>query len=249
MNPSGRRFPSSENKRSGLAKMVADDISQRIRHAALAPGVRLPSEAALMTEYDVSRSAIREAISRLQAGGLVQTRHGVGSFVVAPTHTSLSIDTSDIATVSDVIAILEVRISLETEAAGLAASRRTAQQLVDMGRALTDMRIALSDGSASTAADMRFHRLIAEATDNSYIADVLARIGQALIPRARLNTPGLGTEDPADYMERMSREHDDIFRAIDRQEPEAARAAMRLHLSNSRERLKRAQQIRETSIS
>jgi len=58
----------------------------------------------------------------------------------------------------------------------------------------------------------------------------------------RLNTPGLGEDKPADYLERVNREHEDIYKAILRRDPEAARAAMRTHLSNSRERLREAQQ-------
>ncbi|RYY77530.1 MAG: FadR family transcriptional regulator, partial [Comamonadaceae bacterium] len=65
-----------------LAHDVVDALSGRIREGSLAPGVKLPTEAAIMEEFGVSRTVVREAISRLQAAGLVETRHGVGTFVV-----------------------------------------------------------------------------------------------------------------------------------------------------------------------
>ena len=75
-----------------------------------------------MGRFDVSRTVVREAISRLQANRLVETRHGVGTFALAPQSSgNFQIADVDFATVADVIALLELRISLETEAAGLAA--------------------------------------------------------------------------------------------------------------------------------
>jgi DNA-binding FadR family transcriptional regulator len=172
----------------------------------------------------------------------VQTRHGIGTFVLDPPATTLGIGTDSVVTVRDVLAILELRISMETEAAWLAASRRTEDQVAQMGEALGEMQRALENGRTSVEADVRFHQLIAEATDNRYFVELLGQLGSAIIPRARLNTPGLGEDKPADYLERVNREHEDIYKAILRRDPEAARAAMRTHLSNSRERLREAQQ-------
>jgi DNA-binding FadR family transcriptional regulator len=172
----------------------------------------------------------------------VQTRHGIGTFVLEPQGTTLGIATDNVMTVRDVLAILELRISMETEAAWLAASRRSAAQVAQMGEALGEMQRALQNGRTSVEADVRFHQLIAEATHNRYFVDLLGQLGSAIIPRARLNTPELGMDKPVDYLERVNREHEDIYKAILRQDPEAARAAMRTHLSNSRERLREAQQ-------
>ena len=100
-------------------------------------GDKLPTEAEIMGEFGVSRTVVREAISKMQAAGLVQTRHGVGTFVSGPSDASnFRIDPEQIATVRDVIAVLELRISLETEAAGLAAARRTEENLAALRQAL-----------------------------------------------------------------------------------------------------------------
>ncbi|RYE85797.1 MAG: FadR family transcriptional regulator, partial [Oxalobacteraceae bacterium] len=235
-------------KHRNLAQGVVEDINERIRQALLKPGDKLPTESAIMEQYGVSRTVVREAISHLQASGAVQTRHGIGTFVLARPVGALGIDTDSIVTVRDVLAILELRISMETEAAWLAASRRSDAQAAALRDALADMGRALASGTTSVEADVRFHRLVAEATGNRYFVEMLGQLGNTLIPRARLNTPGLAPDRPGDYLERVNREHEDIYNAILRQDPEAARAAMRTHLSNSRERLRQTQQRLEASL-
>ena len=237
---------SGRNKRS-LAQGVADDLQQRIRLGRLKPGDKLPPESAIMAEFGVSRTVVREALSQLQAAGLAQTRHGIGTFVLAPSKAGLGIDADSIVTVRDVLAILELRTSMETEAAWLAASRRDEAHVAQLAQALVDMRRALEECQPTVEADRRFHRVVAEATGNRYFVDMLGQLGNALTPRARLDTPSLDPESPADYLERMNREHEDIYKAIARRAPEAARAAMRMHLSNSRERLREAQQRLEAA--
>jgi DNA-binding FadR family transcriptional regulator len=241
--------PAGRKKHRNLAQGVVEDINSRIRQSLLKPGDKLPTESAIMEQYGVSRTVVREAISHLQAAGLVQTRHGIGTFVLERPQSGLAIDADSIVTVRDILSILELRISMETEAAWLAASRRTEQQATQLGEALAEMQAALKLGRASVEADVRFHSLVAEATGNRYFVQMLGELGNALIPRARLNTPGLEQNRPADYLERVNREHEDIYNAIVRQDPEAARAAMRTHLSNSRERLRQAQQRLESSMS
>ena len=94
---------------------------------------------------------------------------------------------------------------------------------------------------------MRFHMLIAVATGNRYFADIMAHLGATLIPRARINSPRVAREDLPAYLRRVNREHEEIYEAIARRDPEAARAAMRLHLTNSRERLRKAQEAAQNA--
>jgi DNA-binding FadR family transcriptional regulator len=241
MSTTPSSLPVRSTKRRSLAHNVVEDIDARIRQALLKPGDKLPTESAIMEQYGVSRTVVREAISHLQAAGLVETRHGIGTFVLEPPQAGLGIGAESVATVKDVLDILELRISMETEAAWLAASRRSGTQLTELGAALADMQRAQAAGQASVEADVRFHRLVAEATGNRYFVEMLGQLGTALIPRARLDTPGLERERPADYLDRVNGEHRAIYDAIARQDPDAARAAMRTHLSNSRERLRQAQ--------
>ena len=103
------------------------------------------------------------------------------------------------------------------------------------------MRISAEQGG-SVGDDVQFHLLIAQATGNKYFVEILSHLGSAIIPRARVNAARLGKDDPVEFIRRVHHEHEDIWRAIDRRDAEGARAAMRTHLSNSRERLRRAQE-------
>lgn len=228
-------------KHRNLAQGVVESIGDRIRAGELKPGDKLPTESAIMDMYGVSRTVVREAISHLQAGGYVQTRHGIGTFVIERAGASLGIGIDSIVTLRDVLAILELRICMETEAAWLAASHRTDAQAAELGALLKSMAAAPAQGALSVEDDVQFHLLIAQATGNRYFVEILSKLGSAIIPRARVDTAMLGHDDPAAYLERVKREHEDIFNAILRKDPEGARAAMRTHLSNSRERLRQAQ--------
>ncbi|GAB1575948.1 FadR/GntR family transcriptional regulator [Bordetella petrii] len=233
---------STPRRPRNLAQGLVEDFSERIRGGQIRPGEKLPTESALMRQFGVSRTVVREALSRLQAAGLVETHHGVGTYALEPSGSAdFRVDPADIATVRDVLVLLELRICLESEAAGLAAQRRTDAQLADMRRALDEFRACLAAGGDTITPDFRFHLLVAQATDNRYFADLMSHLGSAIIPRTRINSARIAHEDREQYLARVNLEHEDIYDAIVRQEAEAARAAMRTHLSNSRERLRRAQ--------
>jgi DNA-binding FadR family transcriptional regulator len=225
-----------------LAAALVGTLAERIRRARWAPGHRLPTEAALMAECGVSRTVVREALSRLQAQGLVETRHGVGTFVAAavPPAAFPRIAPQRLATLHDVVALLELRIAVETEAAGLAAQRRTEADLRAMRRALAQFLAALGAGQDAVQADFALHHEIARATRNDHFADLLASLGERAIPRARLGPPGAADPGAQAYLRRVHAEHLDIVDAIAARDADAARAAMRLHLGNSRERRRRA---------
>ncbi len=229
-----------------LALELVERFSDRIRGGELAAGTKLPTEAAIMGEFEVSRTVVREALSKLQAAGLVETRHGIGTFVIGPGDgPSFKISAEQFSTLQDVIAVLELRIGLETEAAGLAAQRRTEANLAALRRALDAVIAAVEAGQDSVAADFQFHLEIARATQNDHFADLMATLGAQIIPRARLE-PATELDEPRRlerqaYMRRVNAEHESILDAITRQDAESARAAMRTHLSNSRERRRKAQ--------
>jgi len=226
----------------GLAHGLVEDLGEKIRSQSLRPGDKLPTESAIMQAYGVSRTVVREALSKLQAAGLVETLHGVGTFVLQPrTGGVFRLDPGEIAASVDVLAVLELRISLETESAGLAASRRTDEQLVAMRQALDDFERNVVVAGDTVGPDFRFHLQIAESTGNPYFADIMRHLGTTLIPRTRISAIRTH-EGGAPYLSRVNREHEEIYAAIARRDPESARAAMRIHLTNSRERLRMAQE-------
>jgi DNA-binding FadR family transcriptional regulator len=200
-----------------------------------------------MGEFNVSRTVVREAISKLQASGLVETRHGIGTFVIglgdAP---GFKLGPEQFNTLRDVIAVLELRIGVETEAAALAAQRRTLANLAAMRQALDTVAQAMGEGRDAVSADFQFHLEIARATQNSHFADMMTTLGSSIIPRARLAQAEGANEPMSDerrqYLRRVNAEHESIYDAIAAGDADAARAAMRTHLANSRERRRRAQQ-------
>lgn len=237
-SPSPRRRPRT------LALGLVEALGDRIRAGQLATGDKLPTEAAIMAEFEVSRTVVREAISKLQAAGLVETRHGIGTFVLGLGEGgAFRIAPEQMATLKDVVAVLELRIGVETEAAALAAQRRSATQLGLMREALAAFAAAAEAGRDAVAADFQFHLEIARATGNPHYEQLMGTLGAPSIPRARL--PSLGEGDPAErlaYLRHVNAEHACILEAIAAQDAEAARAAMRTHLANSRERRHRAAQ-------
>ncbi len=229
-----------------LAHELVESLGDRIRDGRLAPGDKFPTEAAFMAEFGVSRTVVRDAISRLQASGLVETRHGVGTFVVGlGDGAAFRIGPDQLATLRDVVAMLELRIGVETEAAGLAAQRRTAQNLLVMRDALDAFTQAVEDGRDAVGADFQFHLEIARATQNPHFANLMATLGSMIIPRARLDPMKPADEERQAYLRRVNAEHSSIVDAIEGQDVEAARAAMRTHLANSKERRRRAAALGE----
>jgi GntR family transcriptional repressor for pyruvate dehydrogenase complex len=233
------------NRPRNLAHGVVDYIAQMIRDGRVAPGEKVPSEAEIIRVLGVSRTVVREAISHLQASGLVETRQGIGTFALARAPLEMGLGPPAEMSKDDVLALLELRISLETESAGLAAARRSEAHLAQVRAALDIFLARCKAGGETAAADTQFHLAIAQAAGNRYLYDVLSHMGRELLPRARLSSASIPRDSPAIFIERVTREHEDIFSALERRDPESARAAMRTHLSNSRERLRRAHELHE----
>lgn len=227
--------PATRKKGHTRAHDLVSDLTRRILMGAFKPGDKLPSEAAIVREHGVSRTVVREALSKLQASGLVETRHGIGTFVIMrqpQTGFHLGMETA-----ASVRQVLEVRIGLEGQAAALAALRRTDEHLRRMREALDDYQDLAAIGDSCVEPDRRFHLLIAEATGNVYFTELLVHLGSALIPRNRIESNERPEANLARQAYLANLEHEAIFNAIRTQDPDAARAAIRLHLTNSQNRL------------
>eukprot|EP01030_Chromulinospumella_sphaerica_P011292 gene11292-11095_t len=196
-----------------------------------------------MREFEVSRTVVREAMSRLQAAKMVETRHGVGTFVLELTteHPLLGKPAGNIQ-IQQKLAMLELRISIESDAASLAAMRHTDRHLKAMRAALDAYEAHLNEGSPTIDDDYNFHIQIAAATGNVYFEEVLSNLGSATMR----GLSGVEQKKPfgeplmalASGKEVTQREHEAIYDAIRRGDSAAARAAMFMHLTNSRERLR-----------
>ncbi len=223
-----------------MSQQVVASIARLIESGALPPGQKLPSELEIIRREGVSRTVVREAMSKLQASGLIETRHGIGSFVSEFTDRGdFGLERTIANTAGDVMALLELRMGIETEAAVLAAIRRTEDHLRDITQAIDALSEEVHTGHGAVDPDFRFHLEIANATGNRYFLDILRTLGSKVIPRSRFQIEERKRQRQ-EYLERMNHEHEDIYNAILRSDPEAARAAVRNHLGNSRERMLRA---------
>ncbi|HZB49239.1 MAG TPA: FCD domain-containing protein [Mycobacteriales bacterium] len=213
-------------------QMLADALRARILTRELKPGDRLPIEPDLADQYGVSRSTVREALRVLTSQGLVSTCRGVqgGSFVTCPEpaqisdylHASLGL-LAESANVG-VDALLEARDMLEVPAAGLAALRRTPEQL-------EQLRATLYEPAAETieqrvALSRRFHEVMLDAAANPIVGSLVGPIFRVLYERliTRLPVNSWG----------MEHDHELIFTAIAAGDAEAARAEMKIHLQKLR---------------
>src|SRR5688500_6596663 len=223
-----------------LTERVVAALHKRIDAGEFAGARKLPSEGELVATYHVSRTVVREAISQLRARGLVETRRGIGTFAreARPPETAFPVPRVDQATLTEVLALLELRISLETEAAALAAKRASEAQIARLRGLLAAIEEAAQTGDDAADPDFEFHLTVAESTGNHFFSDLLRHLGRAIIPRTRIDSSAAAHQERGDYIRAVNREHQDIFRAIARSDSDAARAAMRTHLANSRERLR-----------
>jgi GntR family transcriptional repressor for pyruvate dehydrogenase complex len=236
---------SSKRSSGNLTQQVVDHLSHLINSGAIEPGKKLPTESEIVREQGVSRTVVREAISKLQAAGVVATHHGIGTFVLENgSKSDFGIKAGSVTTIRDVLAMLELRIGIEAEAAALAAIRHKEEHLHEMRRALDSFSDHLASGKATVGPDFQFHLGIARASGNDYLWNILNHLGSSVIPRSRIP---INERQPheREYLVRISNEHEDTYDAVARRDPEAARAAIRNHLGNSRERMRRVYQIAE----
>ena len=167
-----------------IAERLADDI----RSGVLAPGERLPSERDLARTLEVSRASVREALASLALQGVVETRHGAGTFVVGLPPSEPPHDASPSA-------VLEARLALEPQVARLAAARGQGDEAAE--KLLAAMETEPVDIATWNASDRLFHRQLAAMTGNpvllAFADHVAALMDEPLWQRLRddsIATPG-----------------------------------------------------------
>ncbi|WP_341896090.1 FadR/GntR family transcriptional regulator [Sphingobium sp. YR657] len=218
-----------------LSDHVYAQIVDIIKSDDLEVGARLPAEARLAEMFGVSRAIVREALMRLASDGITEARRGAGSFVKSRPSDRLSMfmPSTELPTT---LGSYEVRFVLETEAARLAATRRTVQEMAYVEEGMEMLRAALLSSEPAHVEDMELHRRIAEATGNpAFLIAFDALHGDVdKIMRAGVD---ISRSRPPDVIATMLREHEQIVVAIRAQDPEGAALAMRWHLWEGRRRL------------
>lgn len=162
-------------KRERLADVLYGQLLEQMASGALKEGDRLPSESEICRAFGVSRPVVRQALARLQADGLVMARQGAGTFVKKQPPSNL-MQFARAADVASYLRTFEARIGLETEAARLAAQRRTNQQLAAIRSAMEDLRRSFDSGRSGGEKDLAFHIAVANASGNELFADLLTHL-------------------------------------------------------------------------
>ena len=211
---------------------LANEIGMRIVRGDYPPGTILPNEAQWSQTFEVSRSAVREAIKMLMAKSLLSSRPKVGSWVEPRERWNL-LDRDVLswyATAPDRESFLqtvqEFRHIIEPEATALAAERRTEEQMAEISTACREMGEATSLASR-TQADTRFHLAILRASGN----ELLVPLG-VLIESALSHLFVFVTRETSD-VRHAQKLHEAIEKSIRLKRPEAARAAVRKLLANT----------------
>jgi GntR family transcriptional repressor for pyruvate dehydrogenase complex len=232
-----------------LSRGLFDQLADEIKSGRLSPGERLPTEAELTRAARVSRTVVREAVAALRAEGLVVTRQGVGAFVSAmPNHAPFRLDPERMQSIEEILNVMELRLGVEIESAGLAAERASKAQIRAIGVALEAMDGASEEGKSAVDEDLELHRAIAQATGNPEFARFLQFIGRHLIPRRIVTGLPETMGGRRAYLDLIQEEHRRIYDAIRGRDPKAAREAMRRHLTRSLERYRRlAEQRRQAA--
>ncbi len=223
-----------------LTHEIAERIAAEIAAAELPPGARLPTEQEMVSAMGVSRTVVREAVAALRAEGLVTTRQGAGAFVAVDAGTRpFRLAIGGFPSLGEALDIMELRQSVEVEAAGLAAERAAPAARDEILAALAAIDGAIGRGESAVKQDFAFHCAVAAATANPQFANFLQYLGHYIIPRQSIRVAAHVGGGQRAYLEMIQREHRAIAAAIQSGDAAEAREAMRRHLANSRVRYRR----------
>jgi len=190
-------------------------LEAQIRSGELAPGSKMPAQKDLAEAASVSRTVVREAVARLTAQGLTTSRQGSGVFVAETAqYQAFQVTREELAELADIIKLLEMRLALETEMAGLAAARRTTADIGAIRDALRRMEDAFDDPQAAARADSAFHLAIARATQNHYYERLIEFLGVRLVPPRNMYLRDESVEAHKAYAAKVRAEHEELVDAI-----------------------------------
>ncbi len=217
---------------------VFEQIKELINSGNLKPGDKLPSERELAEAMNVSRSSIREAILKLECMGVVEQRHGEGTYVKSLTSEPMQgLFDEFIRRKETLLDLMEIRMVLETWSAARAAELATDAEIQDMVKCLNKMGRTLSSGTkAGQNLNLKFHLLIAGASRNKMLVHVMQTFSEWIIQVT------LELEYEVDYSSKVRYElldqHFQILDAIIKRDSELASARMREHINYTIQKIK-----------
>jgi GntR family transcriptional repressor for pyruvate dehydrogenase complex len=225
------------HQKSSVAEETVERIVEMIRGGEYAPGDRLPGERKLAEQLQVGRTSVREAIRRLETMGLLESRHGLGTFVMEPSNQVIQATlVPHILTDRDTLEkLFDIREIIEVAAAALAAERAKAGHIATMRKWVeaVETHIARGELNGVIVADVEFHRQIIIATQNDILVNLIDSIVD-LLHDMRYDSTSI-----PELLPEVIDGHRAILAAIEAGDSEAARQAMRDHLAGISVRVKR----------
>ncbi|MFL9924322.1 FadR/GntR family transcriptional regulator [Herbaspirillum lusitanum] len=223
-----------------LSDTVARQLLEKIDAGAFSRGSKLPTEVVLAQEFGVSRTVVREAISKLKHEGVVEPRQGSGVFITEQAGIKpLRIDYAEVSSPEAVLQIVELRRAIEAEVAAQAAKRRTDDDMRAIEEALARIGQDVKQGGDGVAADVEFHRALASATRNPYFIKTLEFLSQYLEVATAVTRGNEARYE--DFSRQVREEHEAIVAAIRAGDEMAARSAAQNHMFNAARRLSQGQ--------
>jgi GntR family transcriptional repressor for pyruvate dehydrogenase complex len=212
---------------------LQETIYEMIRNGQLKPGEKLDSVQQLAENFQVGRSAVREALTSLRAMGLVEMRQGEGTFIkeFETDQVAFPLSTAILMNQEDIANLLEVRKIIELGTTAAAAKRRTRQHLMAMEKALEEMKSSNGNEELGEGADLQFHLAIAEASQNSLLLNLMNHVS-GMTEKAMKETRRVWLFSKQTTIEKLAEEHFAIYKAVKEQDEEQARYFMKIHLEN-----------------
>jgi len=230
---------------------IVDQIVELIRKGEFPNTTQLPPERDLAEQLGVSRASLREALSALQILGLVETRPGQGTFVCAEKVPSLlQYGASWLYEEEESpFAILKARKTVEPYIAALAAGQRSNASLKRLDEILDSVEADPSDRTIFTEGDRKFHKAIAEATDNPVLVSMMSIVHELMGHRLWLTLMMNSTLATAGRVQEALGEHRRVYEAIKAQDEKAAAARMKEHLESVERYMIEAELVPSTNLS
>lgn len=221
--------PPTPVKDVGAAERVVHHVRSLLERGALSPGDRLPSERALAVQTQVSRSSVRVGLRALAAMGVIQSRHGAGTFITDGPPALESEPLQFLAALHNVNRgrMFEARRLLEVGVAGMAAERATGNDLVILAEEVTNMFASIDDPQAFLVHDIRFHRALATASANPIVASLVEMVSGLFYESRKANV------HRARDLRESAEMHRRIYHAVRTRDAHGARGVMDAHLAQS----------------
>lgn len=226
---------------SSLPDRIYASVVESILRGDYAANGKLPTEGLLAERFAVSRPTVREALARLRADGVIESRRGSGSHIVRRPGTPVT-TTTPIRSLADIERYYDFRACVEAGAAAGAAEYRDEQDLRQIEQAFEALGSAMDGAGSGIDEDVRFHLAIARASHNPFF---VASIETSVAPIRQYMELARNVSDKRspERVRAVQAEHQAIVEAITRRQPDQAREAIRAHVWSAKRRIFEGTQV------